>query len=232
MSLIAQEPRGLSCGKLLWRDSSEAQEELQLWFTEKGRSSSVPAIDSVEIDEEEIAKPRLLARWGVQNEPVLTLVDTGAIPNVLSKEFVYYLSLLIKLTRRTIRGFCGQHSRCAGVVEPEVRESCSHYSLFPIAAWKPSLLCVAVRGKAKTNRFWHFCTAQCLQRTGFTVRSPRASISQVKTISSPSTLTQTSNFQKNSYRPRRSLRLLVPPPPSSPLKPFTPPFVLPSPEPI
>ena len=86
LNSIAQAPTGLSFGQLLRGDASEARGELQRRFKGKGRSSSVPAIDADDLDEEVILKLHLLARLKVQHEPVFTLIDSGAIPNVLSKE--------------------------------------------------------------------------------------------------------------------------------------------------
>ena len=110
---LANASIGLKVGHLLRGDAKEAEKQLRRLFNPLRPRTKGPATNAVVTDE---SLPRVLKLVEVQiyATDVPALLDTGAVPNLISAELVEHLNLLPKATRKTITTADGSNSSCIG----------------------------------------------------------------------------------------------------------------------
>ena len=108
---LSNAPVGLTFGHLMRGDAEEAKEEILRLLADSNTRKSVAASAS--------ATPRHLKVVAVRvfRTNVQALLDTGAVPNLLSTSLAYELGLTVKPTTKNITVINGKRSICRGLVE-------------------------------------------------------------------------------------------------------------------
>ena len=122
MQELAAAPCNMSLGQLVRGDAKDAEKILRRFFAPlRRRNPPVKKKDSAANavmigNNPKISRARCLKVVGVQvfATDVTALLDTGAVPNLISAELVDHLNLVSKETRKTITTADGSSSNCIG----------------------------------------------------------------------------------------------------------------------
>ena len=108
---LANAPAGLTFGVLMRGDADEAKKESRCLLASSNTRKSVAASASV--------TPRRLKVVAVRvfGTDVQAVLDTGAVPNLLSTSLAYDLGLTLKPTTKKITIANGKRSICRGLIE-------------------------------------------------------------------------------------------------------------------
>ena len=104
---------GLTVGQLLRGDAIDAQKEMKKLFK---NSTSSRAVGTIRPSPSGIPRVLLVVPVKIFGTEWWALLDTGAVPNIISKRMIEHLSLSPEETQRRITVADGSSSKCDGVV--------------------------------------------------------------------------------------------------------------------
>ena len=118
LSSLAQASSGITFGQIARGDVDSVRRDLQKIFSGKVRKSAVHVTKDEDGKTDDPSPPNRhqLVSVTVYSEPVYALLDSGAIPNVMSMKFAKKLNLEVTPTNRRIVVANGASDGCEGVV--------------------------------------------------------------------------------------------------------------------
>ena len=115
LNKLAQASAGITFGQIARGDIDFAKKDLQKMLAGRRIRSSVKFADKGEVYGLSMSR-HLLVRVEVYSEDTLALFDSGAIPNVMSKNMVEKLDVRMTPTRRGIKAANGDSEVCLGAL--------------------------------------------------------------------------------------------------------------------